>query len=60
MKRDNHQVVWDILGYCGTMFLDWLEEAKKYILDDTLEDNKIVRQIYIVGLRMVSKLLVEL
>ena len=59
LKDEKYQDVWDILGYCGTMFLDWLKEARKYILDDTLEDNKTVRQIYIAGLKMIEKILVD-
>jgi len=53
-KNADHQVVWDALGYCGTMFLDWLAESKKYVLDETVSDNKTVRQIYIKGVKMVD------
>lgn len=53
-KNANYQGVWNILGYCGIMFLDWLEASRQYVTDDSVHDNKTVRQIYITGIKMID------
>jgi hypothetical protein len=56
IKKDtDYQTVWDSLGYCGMMFLDWLKEAKKYILDESKHDLLTVIQIYIAGIKLVNE-----
>jgi hypothetical protein len=56
IKKDtDYQTVWDSLGYCRMMFLDWLKEAKKYILDESKHDLLTVIQIYIAGIKMVNE-----
>jgi hypothetical protein len=37
------------------MFLDWLKEAKKYILDESKHDILTVIQIYIAGIKLVNE-----
>jgi hypothetical protein len=67
-KDKNYQSVWNILGYCGTMFLDWLDESKKCIESeiesetgmDVNKNKKLIMQIYIDGLKVVIKSLNEI
>jgi hypothetical protein len=54
-KDKEYQQVWNKLGYCGTMFLDWLDEAKKHLFDN--RDDKMVMQIYIDGIKLIKEAL---
>jgi len=60
-KDKEHQSVWNIIGYCGTMFLDWLDESKKYIDSNSdRSDKKLVIQIYIDGIKLIKESLNEI
>ena len=61
LKADHDQIVrksmddkWDILGYSGVMFLDWLQSCQTLILSDQ-EIGIRIYQTYIAGIDMIKR-----
>ena len=56
-SKDDNNTCWDILGYCGVMFLDWLKCANEIFVsgckDLKLDEISYVRKAYVAGVKRI-------